>query len=379
MNNKILKTIYKLRYGTETISTINIARYIKKRFSLNIPVDTLKQYIALKFPKCGGKEKYTEYQKRLLSTFYQNFCDKEKALKYFNKKFKQNITYKQYILLMNRYGAKAKRKCPERTITKKDENEIVKKYINGITSSELAKEYGYKTNKSITDILKSHNVTPKNYQQELSDNVSYHELNFKKIDSDIKGYFLGLMLTDGWICESRKYIGLQMTDKDCISFISEKLKVKYTTIKPKKDSCKEMYRIIIYGKDRYNDIQKWGVIPHKSLLLSGPSLNNISINVLPMILRGIIDGDGWIRKDGKEFYICSASKQFINWCNEALQRIGLRELNIFFKDNGYNGLWYIRTSKKNNIDKLRDVIYKEPFGMMRKYNRVHNIEDVQRL
>jgi hypothetical protein len=37
------------------------------------------------------------------------------------------------------------------------------------------------------------------------------------------------------------------------------------------------------------------------------------------------------------------------------------------------------TNKINTVYGIRDVIYKKPFGMMRKYNRVHNIEDVQRL
>lgn len=379
MKNKILKTIYKLRYGTVVISTINIARYIKKKYSIDMSIDILKKYIVKTFPKCSGNVSLTRYQKRLLTVFYKNFYNKEKALKYFNNKFNKNITYKQYIILMNRYGIKSKRKYPRRIISEKDENEIIEKYINGSTSSELAKEYGYKTNKSITDILKSHNIAPKNYREELSNNVSYCKLSLKKIDSDIKGYFLGLMLTDGWICQSRKYIGLQMTDKDCISFLSDKLKVKYTTIPSRNNSRKKMYRIILYGKDRYNDIQKFGVIPHKSLTLSGPSLNDIPIDILPMVIRGVIDGDGWIRKDGGEFYICSASKQFIDWCNKALKKLNFNSLNIHFKNNEYNGLWYIRTSKKDNIDKLKNIIYKKPYGMMRKYNRTHNIENVQRL
>ena len=134
-----------------------------------------------------------------------------------------------------------------------------------------------------------------------------------------------------------------------------------------------MYRLTMYGKERIEQLERLGIIPKKSLILEGPSFDKIDDKMLPYVIRGIIDGDGWVRKDGREFFICSASQKFIEWCREALERVGIQKMNLRFTPNDFHGVYTIRSAAKQNINILKNVIYDVPFGMTRKFNRIHKI------
>lgn len=259
------------------------------------------------------------------------------------------------------------------TTTKSERADIIKMYNNGMSSEKIMQHYKCKTSKTILDILKNNNVKIR----KGSDAYINTDFNFKYIDSDFKAYYLGILLTDGYINANRNNVSVQMTDKDVIEFINENTSGNITEIKARGSRRKIMYRTSIYNSDYKNQLARLGVVSNKSLTLQGPSLYDSERKYIPYILRGIIDGDGWIRKDGKEFFICSASEDFINWCKEALESLGMSQLNKCFKKNDYNGIYILRTGKQENIKILKDKIYKTDFGMKRKYSRLH--KDVQRL
>lgn len=370
MNKKILKVIYKLRYSNITMSTVEIARFVKKQYALRESLADIGRMITAIFPK-AKPQKFSPYQLRVLIRLYQNFYNKEKLLRYFNKKFDLNLTYQQLIDHMHCNKVKAKRYYTTRMISSDTEKEIIKDYQKGFSTTKLANKYGYKTPKSINDILKNNGISRRNTNRLSSENVPYADLSFKEIDTAEKGYLLGLMLTDGYL--SPNFAGLQLVDEDCISFLSQKLKIPYYVIPARNERYLPMYRLTIHGKERLKDIQHWGVVPRKSLILEGPPIEQISDLILPMIIRGIIDGDGWIRKDGKEFFICSASNAFIDWCEKALSKLGFIKMNKRYKEDTGNHIGILRSARQENIQLLKNIIYKTPYGMMRKYNRLYAI------
>ena len=90
---------------------------------------------------------------------------------------------------------------------------------------------------------------------------------------------------------------------------------------------------------------------------------------IPYIIRGMIDGDGWIRKDGKEFYICTASYDMALWIKSTLEnKLYMMDVNIHKEP----GVWQIRTSLQHNLEILKLLVYNKPFGMSRKYNKLHS-------
>lgn len=163
-------------------------------------------------------------------------------------------------------------------------------------------------------------------------------------------------------------IGLDLVDEDAIKFISKFLNNhKYSKIPPKKENLLNKYRIQISGKNRIEQLKRFGIHEKKTFNTEGCSLTHEELEYLPFILRGIIDGDGWIRKDGKEFFISSASFKFIQWCKKSLEYIGFLNLKITYQKNEFNGIYLIRTGLKSNISLLKEKIYfEENFGMNRK-------------
>lgn len=113
--------------------------------------------------------------------------------------------------------------------------------------------------------------------------------------------------------------------------------------------------------------KRLGLFNRKTFSDRIPVLKEKELEFSSYILRGAIDGDGWIRKDGLEFFICSASKEMIYWYKTIMERIGFIDLKVVFIKNKWNGIYQIRTGIKYNIYILKNKVYDKEFGMQRKY------------
>lgn len=92
------------------------------------------------------------------------------------------------------------------------------------------------------------------------------------------------------------------------------------------------------------------------------------------IIRGFIDGDGWIRKDGKEFFVCGASFDFMIFLKEYFEEIGM--INIKIINQGDN-FYLIRSAIQSNVLLLKKCVYNngESMGLQRKRNRLFYIQE----
>lgn len=124
-----------------------------------------------------------------------------------------------------------------------------------------------------------------------------HHNYFHEIDTIDKAYYLGLLIADGNVVQSKtrvnreKTISLQLNNKDKYiveQFAKElgasKNKVKeYTT-----DNRNECY-FRFSSNEMAKDLEQYGIIPQKTF---DTYLPIISDNLMPHLLRGIFDGDG---------------------------------------------------------------------------------------
>lgn len=281
-------------------------------------------------------------------------------------------------------GLYDKTKVTKKKFSEEEELKIVERYLNGEKIKDLMREYGFKTEKSIEDKVKKHGFKMRTSSESLMLGKEYADFSMKKIDSEFKAYFLGLVASDGYLSENQ--VGIDLTDEDCISFISKKIGKKYKTYKPYKKSSKgavksfngekDRHRFILNGKKHINDFISHGVKERKSLTIESINLDNKEEKYISYVIRGILDGDGWVRKDGKEFYICSASEKFANWIKVTLEeKLKMEDINLtsFVPNKKYPNsvMYYVRTSKQENIDILKSKCYDKPFGMSRKYNLLH--------
>lgn len=251
----------------------------------------------------------------------------------------------------------------KRKLTIEQEYELCEKYENGSLVKDLMKAYGFKTKKSIFDIIERRGGKKRTFQETLAIKNPKRNISFARIDEPFKAYFVGLMMTDGWICGNS--IGLSMTDKDVMYFVCEYFG-KEPRIVIKEGNRKPQYRFMINSERIISELSRFGIVENKSRTLQPPRLKNSEVKYLSYIIRGIIDGDGWIRKDGKEFFICSMSLDFMTWCKDVLEKYyKLFSLNLI---QGDKGIYNLRSSEDRNMFLLYAHFYYFEFGMSRKRN-----------
>ena len=250
-----------------------------------------------------------------------------------------------------------------------DERHMIDEYINGTAVCTLMTKYGYKTKKSITDKIKKY--YPSDYTKIITlakQNRKKFKYNFEHINCEFDAYFVGLMLSDGYIQDQHKF-GIQLTDEDAIRFISQITAQEYHCYTSNNETHKPFYRIIFSDAAQCAALQRYGIVPNKSKIISPPKLFADEIPYIPYIIRGLIDGDGCIYQtsDGSPaFYICTMSYEFAVWIKQILeQNLHMDDISIHQR---HYGIWIVETALQTNLFKLIALVYNKPFGMMRKYD-----------
>jgi hypothetical protein len=260
-------------------------------------------------------------------------------------------------------------------LSDEQEKQLVQEYVLGMPVKELMTKYNFASKKSIIDKVKKH--YGENYK-DLINSAKYnrkgYRYTFEKINNQFDAYYLGLLLTDGYITSRGYDVGLDLTDEDCIAFLSEGIGKNYTKIEATKENRKTRYRLILTEKELVSNLKRYGVVQNKSLSLTGPNLLPEEEKFIPYLIRGIIDGDGTVSPTSygaPQFAIYTASEKFADWLVYILEnKMYMTDIHKNFQKNKYNGLWKVGTANHNNILKLIALSYDKPFGMTRKYKEI---------
>lgn len=251
-------------------------------------------------------------------------------------------------------------------LSNEQEKQLVQDYLNGIPVNVLMEKYGFKTKKSITDKVKKY--YPNDYENIIKTakiNRKGYNYTLEKITSEFDAYYIGLLMTDGYISREND-VGLDLTDEDCISFLSKVIGKEYKIYS--QDNHKTRYRLILSDKQLVGNLQRFGIVHRKSYILDEPKLLPEEEKFIPYIIRGIIDGDGTVSPTsygGAQFRIVSMSEKFIDWLIYILEnRLFMIDIH---KSQSETGIWVLETSNQYNILKLISLVYNKPFGMSRKY------------
>ena len=225
-------------------------------------------------------------------------------------------------------------------LSDEQEKQLVQEYVLGIPVKELMTKYNFASKKSIIDKVKKH--CGENYKDLIN--------------------------------SARYDVGLDLTDEDCIAFLSEGIGKNYTKIEATKENRKTRYRLILTEKELVSNLKRYGVVQNKSLSLTGPNLLPEEEKFIPYLIRGIIDGDGTVSPTSygaPQFAIYTASEKFADWLVYILEnKMYMTDIHKNFQENKYNGLWRVGTANHNNILKLITLSYDKPFGMARKYKEI---------
>jgi intein-encoded DNA endonuclease-like protein len=205
----------------------------------------------------------------------------------------------------------------------------------------------------------------------LSRNSNY----FESIDSMDKAYWLGVMYSDGCVCERKNglySISLEMTDKehiekfrDALSAVDHKI---LTVLQKNSNNAKLSYAIHIYDKKMGQDLIKLGCVPKKSFYLS--SVPNIPKEFIYDFIRGFTDGDGCICYNKSScsyvFKLTGASPLLLKDIMKLLE-IDRLSLNQCTKTS-----YQVTSGKRDDIYRILTKLYEhstETTRLDRKYNK----------
>jgi hypothetical protein len=191
-------------------------------------------------------------------------------------------------------------------------------------------------------------------------------LNFK--DKDL-WYLVGLIATDGNLSSDGRHVDITSKHLDYLETIRVALGLENKIgIKRREKGSAEYYHIQIANKNFYELLVSVGLTSNKSLTLGKLKIPS---KWFSDFVRGVIDGDGSIRKwihpsNGKEQWsirIYSASPVFIDWLKQEIERNFLAKGKIHSNSSGVAVLKFGKLAAKRI---LKACYYENCLGLAKK-------------
>lgn len=256
---------------------------------------------------------------------------------------------------------------------------VINQYKKGISVNEIAKNelIPFSSPHSIIKVLKMNNIT---IRSKAGFKPDFNEDYFEKIDKEGKAYFLGLIITDGSVYlrkNSQPCISIELQNEDV--HILHTFKKELNVInKVEKSRVRANGRIHckfrLHSSKMVDDLTKYGVVPNKTQFTFLPKLES---HFMPHLIRGLLDGDGWIQSIGikkgckRRVGFCSASEIFIIQLRDFLnQSLGLPLLKIQKRKKTNCFLFQLLYCGEQDVKKLLDYLYQDAtIYLKRKYER----------
>lgn len=245
------------------------------------------------------------------------------------------------------------------------EEEIIQRYKNGESCQTIADSFNV-TFHPISSILEKHNIPRNNkyYNKNLDHNY------FEKIDRPDKAYFLGIMLTDGNVSLKENIIRLSLATKDeeILQVFKEKTGNENKIVIREDDKHSERTFQLRSSKWK-EDLAKYSVTPQKTMTVKMPLLEP---ELMPHLIRGMIDGDGWISAAGHQLGFCGNEQMVTQLRNYLVEKLNVYNVKVLHPGDK---LWQVTWSSQKDIQKIGNFIYKDKDNcfLIRKYNNFLNI------
>lgn len=230
---------------------------------------------------------------------------------------------------------------------------IIRKYEDGDSSTELAKEYNV-TPVSILGLLKRRGVRIKS-QSEAQKRYNIDDTFFENINTENKAYWLGFLWADGYLNNFALTLTLSIKDKEHL----KKFLISLKTNRPLKEynySYAKIIRVNLSNKKIVQDLKKQGFLDRRNF-------PNINKGLIYHFIRGLFDGDGCVsnRKNrGNPYFSLLAEELLLLKLKNIFMNIGLSDTKLKkrHKDSKSNVL-AIEYVGRNNIKKIYEYLYKD--------------------
>lgn len=232
------------------------------------------------------------------------------------------------------------------------DEDIIKMYKSGMPFKEMVPRVGI-SDRAIRNVMYKHGV--KMNREQSSGQPRKHKVNenYFKIWSHEMAWVLGLFITDGCVNKTQSSISLTQKNQIILRQVAKYMDADY--ILASTGPTKMTPTLIINSKIVKEDLGKLGITNNKSLTVPFPPVPK---EYLPSFVRGVIDGDGWVDKEGYTMHITSGSKRFAEALLSLFLTWKLKSKITSITGKSGNPIYRVWLNGKTELQKLAEIIYK---------------------
>lgn len=265
---------------------------------------------------------------------------------------------------------------------------IVEEYNSGLSMAVIAANHDTNAT-TIMNILKSKGVQART--NKINNRKDYYnEDYFENIDTEDKAYWLGFLYADGYIVGKQKHSSRKIGISLCIDDLSHLEKFKTSLQSSAKIgaykasdsgySSKGYCRIILTGEKICSDLEKYGVVENKTLILQPPLLDP---SLIPHFIRGYIDGDGCItssvnkKRNIPDFKVkIVGTDSVLNYIKDYIEQNNIASIKKLYKRRPTDVVSQLEFGGNRQVKAFLDLIYKDATVYLErkfeKYNELSN-------
>lgn len=250
------------------------------------------------------------------------------------------------------------------------ELDAVNEYVSSkVSASYIRDKYGFKheTLNKMLEVLGF--STTRKFKVDFNRNV------FSTISTEADAYFLGLLLADGYINNSKGMVRLKLkgSDVDILEKFCDYLGMSYDSIKSEihSETGNTQRYVGIHSKDIVSRLESYNIFQAKSC--REKPYYNIKKELLSHYLRGYFDGDGCIYSSMNSISVCGSKEILKFFCDVFKDELGIiKEESSFIN---YDNMFKIIFSG-NNMMKILDYLYADSnIYLKRKYNLFNKVRE----
>ncbi len=195
---------------------------------------------------------------------------------------------------------------------------------------------------------------------------------YRRKELNIQGanlwYLVGLITTDGCLSSDGRHIDITSKEYEFLQTIKDSFGIDNKIGEKFNARKQKSFHIQMANRTFYDFLLSIGLTPNKSLTLGEIKVPR---QFFVDFLRGVIDGDGCIRKwihpsNNKEQWslrISSGSSVFIQWLEDTVEFL-LKVRGKVHKES--ESLWVLKYGKMAAREVAKECYYKDCFGLDRK-------------
>jgi hypothetical protein len=228
---------------------------------------------------------------------------------------------------------------------------IINMYKSGIPFKEMVPTIGI-SDRAIRNVMYKHGISMNREQSSGQPRKNKVNEDFFKVWTHEMAWVLGLFVTDGCVNNKVNSIYFSQKDERILRLIATYMEADYVLAPT--GPTRSTPILLINSKIIKKDLESLGIVANKSLTIPFP---NVPEEYLASFVRGVIDGDGWVGKEGYMMNVTSGSMDFADGLLSVFISWGLRsKITSILGGNG-NVIYRVWVKGKSELPKLSSIIY----------------------